>query len=200
LDDKIDTGAMILSHETPIDANENAGQLHDRLMTLGSTTVLETLQLIEQGKATTTLQVEQNDNKTANKLNRDNCKIDWTRSASEIHNLIRGLSPYPAAWFILKDNQEEWTVKLFEAKIIFENHAHKIGHVITSKKEIKVAVKEGFIQIESLQFPGKRKMHATELLNGLTFTEKHKQNRHSGRFHRKNSRNKRRLSTNKLSY
>jgi len=172
LDDKIDTGAMILSHETPIDPNENAGQLHDRLMTLGSETVLETLKQIEQGTATTIVQVEQSDSKTAYKLNRDNCKIDWTKSASEIHNLIRGLSPYPTAWCLIKENQEEWTVKLYDAKIIIEPHLHKIGQLVTTKKEIKIAVNEGYIQIENLQFPGKKKMRASELLNGITFTEK----------------------------
>jgi methionyl-tRNA formyltransferase len=172
IDDKIDTGAMILSHETTIDPNENAGQLHDRLMTIGSTTVIETLKLIEQGNATTSIQEENNEIKTAYKLNRDNCKIDWTKSAAEIHNLIRGLSPYPAAWCFIKDGNEEWNVKFYEAKIVVEDHNHKIGQLITTKKEIKVAVKEGFIQIESLQFPGKKKMRANELLNGITFSER----------------------------
>ena len=172
IDDKIDTGAMILSHETNIDPYENAGQLHDRLMTIGSTAVIETLNGIEQGTVTTTIQEENNEIKTAYKLNRDNCKIDWTKSASEIHNLIRGLSPYPAAWCFIKDQEEEWNVKIYDAKIIVENHTHTIGQLITSKKEIKVAVKEGFILIESLQFPGKRKMRASELLNGISFSDK----------------------------
>jgi methionyl-tRNA formyltransferase len=172
IDDKIDTGAMILSQETNIDPHENAGQLHDRLMTIGSTAVIETLNGIEQGTVTTTIQEENNEIKTAYKLNRDNCKIDWTKSASEIHNLIRGLSPYPASWCFIKDQDEEWNVKIYDAKIIVENHTHTIGQLITSKKEIKVAVKEGFILIESLQFPGKRKMRASELLNGISFSDK----------------------------
>jgi methionyl-tRNA formyltransferase len=75
IDDKIDTGAMILSKETEIGANETAGELHDRLMHLGSETVLETLELIEAGKATTTLQENNPDVKTAYKLNKENCKI-----------------------------------------------------------------------------------------------------------------------------
>lgn len=172
IDDKIDTGAMILSHETAIDASENAGQLHDRLMTLGSTTVIDTLHLIEQGTVTTTIQEENNNIKTAYKLNRDNCKIDWNQPAAAIHNLIRGLSPYPAAWCLIKDNEEEWNVKIYEATIAIENHSHNIGQLITTKKEIKVAVKEGFVQLISLQFPGKKKMLANELLNGITFSER----------------------------
>jgi len=172
IDDKIDTGAMILSQETNIDPHENAGQLHDRLMTIGSTAVIETLNGIEQGTVTTTIQEENNEIKTAYKLNRDNCKIDWTKSASEIHNLIRGLSPYPASWCFIKDQDEEWNVKIYDAKIIVENHTHTIGQLITTKKEIKVAVKEGFVQLISLQFPGKKKMLANELLNGITFSER----------------------------
>lgn len=172
IDDKIDTGAMILSNETSIDLNENAGQLHDRLMTIGSTTVIETLNLIQEDGVTTTLQEENHDIKTAYKLNRDNCKINWNKSATEIHNLIRGLSPYPAAWCLIKDNDEEWNVKIYEATILTETHSHKIGQLITTKKEIKVAVDGGYIQLISLQFPGKKKMLANELLNGITFSER----------------------------
>lgn len=172
IDDKIDTGAMILSHETAIDAAENAGQLHDRLMTLGSTTVIDTLHLIEQGTVTTTIQEENNNIKTAYKLNRDNCKIDWDQPAAAIHNLIRGLSPYPAAWCLIKDEDQEWNVKIYEATIAIENHSLNVGQLITTKKEIKVAVKEGFVQLISLQFPGKKKMLANELLNGITFSER----------------------------
>ena len=172
IDDKIDTGAMILSKETMIGSEESAGALHDRLMNLGSEAVTETLMLIESGNITTTVQVDNVDIKTAYKLNKDNCKIDWHKSAAEIHNLIRGLSPYPAAWCFFKDNGEEWNVKLYEAKVILESHAFAVGQIITTKKEIKVAVKDGFIQILSLQLPGKKKMASHELLNGVSFSEK----------------------------
>jgi methionyl-tRNA formyltransferase len=171
IDDKIDTGAMILSNEIEISSDENAGQLHDRLMVLGSQTVIETLGLIEKGNVVTTIQQDNSAIKTAYKLNRENCKIDWTKSVTEIHNLIRGLSPYPSAWSIFKDNGEEWSVKIYEAKVIFENHNYTIGNIITTKKELKVAVKDGFIQIISIQFPGKKKMKTLELLNGISFTD-----------------------------
>lgn len=172
IDDKIDTGAMILSKEIEISSHENAGELHNRLMELGSIAVVETLKLIEEGMVTTTNQTDSPDIKTAYKLNRENCKIDWTKTAEEIHNLIRGLSPYPAAWCYFKDNNEEWNVKIYDANILSESHSYGIGQIITSKKEIKVAVKDGFIQILSLQLPGKKKMQANELLNGVTFSEK----------------------------
>ncbi|MEO5775551.1 MAG: methionyl-tRNA formyltransferase [Flavobacterium sp.] len=172
IDDKIDTGAMILSDEISISDNENAGQLHDSLMALGSSTIVKTLKLIESGNVPTEIQKESDEIKTAYKLNKENCKIDWTKPATEIHNLIRGLSPYPSAWCFFKDNGQEWNVKIYEAKIIFENHTYNIGSIITTKKEIKVAVKDGFIQILSIQFPGKKKMQSNELLNGITFSER----------------------------
>lgn len=174
IDDKIDTGAMILSSETEIDSEENAGNLHDRLMQLGSGTVLETLKLIEKGNVTTTIQKDNPEIKTAYKLNKENCKIDWTKSAEEIYNLIRGLSPYPSAWCFFQDKNEEWNVKIHEAKMILENHTIATGTLICSKKEMKIAVKDGYIQVISLQFPGKKKMNVGELLNGITFSEEAK--------------------------
>lgn len=174
IDDKIDTGAMILNAETPISKTETAGELHDRLMLLGSETVIQTLKLIEKGNVTTTIQQDTADIKTAYKLNKENCKIDWTKSASTIHNLIRGLSPYPAAWCFMSDKEEEWNVKIYEATILEESHSLNIGQLICTKKELKIAVQNGFIQIKSLQFPGKKKMTSSELLNGIQFTEEAK--------------------------
>jgi len=170
IDDKIDTGEMILSSETAIAPDENAGQLHDRLMQLGSKTVIETLGLIEKGNVTTTIQKESPEIKTAYKLNKENCKIDWAKSAVEIYNLIRGLNPYPSAWCFFRDHEEEWNVKIHEAKILLENHSYDTGSLICTKKEMKIAVKNGFIQVLSLQFPGKKKMNTAELLNGMAFS------------------------------
>ena len=171
IDDKIDTGAMILNAETPISKTESAGELHDRLMQLGSETVIQTLALLEKGNVATTIQQETADIKTAYKLNKENCKIDWTKPASTIHNLIRGLSPYPAAWCFVSDKREEWNVKIYEASIVYEAHSLTIGQLVCTKKELKIAVQDGFIQILSLQFPGKKKMTTAELLNGIQFTE-----------------------------
>ena len=171
IDDKIDTGAMILSSEIAIEPTENVGQLHDRLMHLGSETVVETLALIEKGNVTTTIQKDTAEIKTAYKLNKENCKIDWTKPASEINNLIRGLSPYPVAWCFFSDKEEEWNVKIYEAKIISEEHTKTVGSLVCTKKEMKIAVENGFIQVLSLQFPGKKKMSTPEFLNGITFSE-----------------------------
>ena len=170
IDDKIDTGAMILNAETVIGANESAGELHDRLMLLGSDTVTQTLALLENGKVVTTIQEDNAEIKTAFKLNKENCKIDWHQPASGIHNLIRGLSPYPAAWTFISDKGEEWNVKIYQSSLVKESHSLSIGQLVCTKKELKIAVQNGYIQIESLQFPGKKKMNTAEFLNGMQFT------------------------------
>ncbi|MBB1192069.1 methionyl-tRNA formyltransferase [Flavobacterium sp. SOK18b] len=170
IDDKIDTGAMILSDEIAINENENAGQLHDRLMELGSKTVIRTLEMIAEGDVSTQIQEDNASIKTAYKLNKENCKIDWTKSASVVHNLIRGLCPYPASWCYFKDNEEEWNVKIYESSIVLEKHAFEIGSVHCTKKELKIAVSDGFVKILSLQFPGKKRMNTSDLLNGIVFS------------------------------
>jgi methionyl-tRNA formyltransferase len=171
IDDKIDTGAMILSKETEIASNETAGELHDRLMHLGSEAVIETLQQIELGNVTTTLQEEKGEIKTAYKLNKENCKIDWNQSGSDIFNHIRGLCPYPAAWTFIKDGDNEWNAKLYDCKFEAAQHNFTTGQLLTTKKELKIATKDGFIKVNSLQFPGKKKMQTHELLNGIQFSD-----------------------------
>ena len=170
IDDKIDTGAMIMSNEISISKNENAGELHDRLMVLGSETVIETLALIANEKVVTTIQKDTNEINTAYKLNKENCKIDFSKSGEEIHNLIRGLSPYPAAWCTIKDGDDEWNVKIYEAIYYKEEHLETIGTILSTKKTLKIAVVNGFIEVMNLQFPAKKRMNTSELLNGITLS------------------------------
>jgi len=174
IDNKIDTGAMILSKETPISPTEHAGELHDRLMTIGSEAVVETLALIAEGNVVSTIQKDSSHIKTAYKLNKENCKIDFSKSGKEIYNLIRGLSPYPSAWCYFKDGTNEWSVKIHDAKLIKESHDYEIKSIITTKKEMKIAVQDGFIEVMNLQFPGKKAMKTSELLNGMNFSSNSK--------------------------
>ena len=171
IDDKIDTGEIILQDKTPISDNENAGSLHDRLMEMGGQTVIKTLELIANQQVQTVQQPENADLKTAYKLNKENCKINWQQNAKTIHNQIRGLSPYPAAWCFIKDQELEWNVKIYESEIITENHTLPAGTIITDKNSLKVAVNDGFINIKNIQFPGKKRMPAKDLLNGVQFSE-----------------------------
>ncbi|PWK18543.1 methionyl-tRNA formyltransferase [Xanthomarina spongicola] len=171
IDEKIDTGEIILQQDVLIDPNEDAGSLHDKLMHAGSQLVLETVKLIETNKVSTKAQPQDEETKTAYKLNRDNCKIDWNDSLKNIYNKIRGLSPYPAAWTFLQNEEEILEVKIYSSDIEEESHSFSIGHIITTKKELKVAVTDGFINIKEIKLPGKRKMDVKSLLNGYQFHE-----------------------------
>ena len=170
IDEKIDTGAIILKNETNISEKETAGELHDRLMHLGAETVVETLKLIENNQVKTTIQPAE-ETKTAYKLNRENCKIDFNKSSKEVYNLIRGLNPYPSAYTILSDNGNDYNIKIHDVTYIIEEHDFKPGKFIASKKTIRIATNDGFIEILSLQFPGKKKMKTAELLNGMQFSD-----------------------------
>ena len=172
IDEKIDTGAMILNQEITIGETENAGELHDKLMQIGSKTVLDTLNLIENNSVQLTIQNENNDIKTAYKLNKENCKIDFLKSGKEIYNLIRGLSPYPSAWCDFVDGENVNAVKIYEADFEIEKHDFKAGKIILTKKELKIATVDGFLNIKNLQFPGKKRMNTHELLNGISFSDK----------------------------
>lgn len=170
IDDKIDTGAIILKKETDILPQETAGELHDKLMNLGSEAVIETLKLIEIGNVVTEIQPEKEE-KTAYKLNKENCKVDWKLNSDQIFNHIRGLHPYPAAWTFFNDDNKQWNVKLYDTAIINENHNLKPGTIVSDKKGLKIATPTGFIEIISIQFPGKKKMNTKDLLNGITFSK-----------------------------
>lgn len=171
LDDQIDTGKMILQKKTNIGSDETAGELHDRLMNLGKETVLETVRLIAENKVD--LQTQPNGNhKTAHKLNKENCQINWKLPVGEIHNHIRGLSPYPAAWATLVNDEEKIPVKIYQSAFEKTHHDYSVGKVITdNKKHISVAVSDGFLHILELQFPGKKRMETVALLNGVKLTE-----------------------------
>ncbi len=171
IDEKIDTGAMILQDEIDIEPTETVGSLHDKLMNIGGDLVLKTVKLIEKGNIETTIQPKVENLKTAYKLNKDNCKIDWTLPLDDIYNKIRGLNPFPAAWTYLNNGNDTLSVKIFKVEKLKENHSVDIGSLVTNKSELKVAVKEGFINIKEIQLPGKRKMEVKSLLNGFHFEE-----------------------------
>ncbi|NAS30363.1 methionyl-tRNA formyltransferase [Flavobacteriaceae bacterium R38] len=171
IDEKIDTGEIILQEETEISATETAGELHDRLMELGAKTVLQTVSLIAQGDAHPKKQTDDGDIKTAYKIFRETCKIDWNKSIDDIYNLIRGLSPYPTAWTLLNNNGNEISIKIFDVSVKKEIHEIETGTIISDKKEVKVAVREGYIYLNEIQLPGKRKMKIKDVLNGYEFDQ-----------------------------
>ena len=171
IDEKIDTGSIIANKEVLIEKGETAETLHDKLMQKGSELVLETLNLIETGKASPKPQPESNTLKDAPKLTSENTRIDWIKPGEDIDAFIRGLSPYPVAWSTLHNNKEELKVKIYRANFEKNDHNFGPGTIKTSKKELKVACIDGYIIIKEIQLPGKRKMDVFSLLNGYSFDE-----------------------------
>jgi len=174
IDEKIDTGAIILQEKVSIITEDTAGTLHDKLMLKGAELVLKTVELIQQDKATTKIQktAEGVELKSAYKIHKDSCRINWNWSMSQIQNFIRGLSPYPAAWTIIINDAEEIHLKVYTSKAEPEEHQLNIGSIVLSKKELKVAVSGGFIFIDEIQLAGKRKMSIKDALNGLKLSKK----------------------------
>lgn len=169
IDDKIDTGEIILQRETFIQDDEIVGELHDRLMYLGAELVKETVDLIANGNVKTTKQPELEE-KSAYKLFPHNCKIDWSKSLIEIYNHIRGLNPYPAAWTKIHNNEEEISAKIYKVSKEFLSHDYKNGKIIATKSSLKIAVKDGFLIVDQIKLSGKKLMDSKSLLNGYQFS------------------------------
>ena len=170
IDEKIDTGEIILQKKVKISKQETAGELHDKLMSEGAKLVVQTVHLIEKDQVKTSKQPKKKE-KEAPKLFKDTCRINWNHSRKKIFNKIRGLSPYPGAWTVLVNGDSQTELKIYKAFKQKESHRFELGSIIVSKKELKVAVKKGFIIIDEIKLSGKRKMQAQDLLNGFTFQE-----------------------------
>ncbi len=162
---EIDTGNLILQERIAIGDDENVGSVHDRLMQLGKGLVLRTVDLIidcdNKGIALpTTPQPEIAELRPAPKIFKETCQIDFSKNGQEIHNFVRGLSPYPAAWCNLTLHGKEYeNVKVYAA----EYTASKGNE----DREIVVPCANGYVRIVELQLPGKKRMDAKSLLNGL---------------------------------
>lgn len=169
IDEKIDTGEMILQNEVVIEEDENVGKLHDKLMHTGAVLVVKTLELIRKNEINTKKQEENALFKEAPKLTKVNTQINWNLSLNRIYNFIRGLDPYPAAWTTLKNGNEQLKIKIYKTNTIKEDHHFEVGKLILVEKQLKVAVEGGFVILLEIQLPGKRKMSTKELLNGYSF-------------------------------
>lgn len=171
IDEKIDTGEIILKDEVEIDKDETVGELHDKLMDLGSNLVIKTVKIIEEGAVNTIKQPQTKILKSAPKLNKANTKIDWNLDVNAIYDKIRGLNPYPAAWSLLRNNAQEEPVKIYEIDKLEKEHKQPIGEIKVHDGFLNVGVKNGFIIIKEIQLPGKRKMTTKSLLNGYHISE-----------------------------
>ena len=137
IDDKIDTGEIILKREIEISETETVGTLHDKLMHLGANLVAETVNYIANQTVKTTKQPNIEE-KSAPKLTPENTKIDWSETLENIYNKIRGLNPFPAAWTIIQMIGEEISVKIYGVKKEKTIHSLDFGTIVSNKKEVKV--------------------------------------------------------------
>ena len=158
---EIDTGNIILQERMPIGEDENVGSVHDRLMELGTELVLKTVDLIDESDTNGTPlpttpqdEIAAEDLRPAPKIFKETCEIDTTKTVAEVHNFVRGLSPYPAAWCNLTIGGTTYeNVKIFATQ--------------KGKGAISLQCADGEISLTELQLPGKNRMNAKDLLNGL---------------------------------
>jgi methionyl-tRNA formyltransferase len=164
LEDKVDTGNMIFQEEISITDNDTAGDIHDSLSLEGSKLVLKTVESIIAGQAPRLTQNDV-DASPAPKIFKEHCKINWNNSAEQIHNQIRGLSPYPAA-FTSYDNK---IVKIYKTEKTNIKTESKAGSLNSTKKELFVSTADYQLSIKEIQLEGKKRLSAEEFLRGFTF-------------------------------
>lgn len=173
IDDKIDTGEIILSKSTPIKSSETTGEVYNRLMEIGGQAVIETLQLIQaRGREVdTTAQDQTIKHKEAPKLTKENSRINWNNTSEKVYHLIRGLSPFPLSWTYLQENDKNLVCKFYTAEYSLEEHNLSPGAFKIENKQLYIACQKGFIIPKEIKLEGRKKMTTIDLLNGYAFAD-----------------------------
>ncbi len=162
MDVGLDTGDMLMTQEVDINDSMTAGELHDILMIQGGDLLVDTINKMVSGEITP---IKQDDSKTcyASMLDKKMACIDWSKSASEIHNLIRGLNPWPVAY----THYDDKVMKIYKSHVLNENSKKEHGTVIdVSNEGIKIACGEGILVVEEIQFPGKKPLKVEQYIRG----------------------------------
>ena len=168
LQHEIDMGDILLSETIPIGEETTAGELHDEMKEAGARLLLQTVKGLAEGKLQEQPQPVMSTLKHAPKIFNETCNIHWNKGVKEINNLIRGLSPYPAAFTFL-DNKK---LKIFKAKKIITQHQSDPGKVETDQKSfLQFAAVDGYIQVLEVQLEGKKKMNVDDFLRGYRWKE-----------------------------
>jgi len=172
INDRIDTGKIILQEKVSIDENDTAGTLHDKLMNAGAKLLLETVRQIEKE----TVQIIEQNNLLSNyeilhdapKLSKEFCRINWNQSPEVIYNFIRGLSPAPSAWTEITNGNPATRLNIFSSEKETASHNFAPGKIESDNKTfLKVAVAGGFIHLKELQLAGKKRLQVEEFLRGF---------------------------------
>ena len=170
LNHEIDKGAIIEQESVEILPEDNIGTLYDKLMHIGSKLVLRTVDKLAEGNYTTIEQmhIDESTLKPAPKIFKEDGRIDWTKRGEDIVNLVRGLSPYPAAWSpIFKEGAECGSMKIFTTHFVADNNEGTVGEVVTDlKNSFGVRCANGVVYLDDVQLAGKKRMTIKELLLG----------------------------------
>lgn len=166
IDEKIDTGNILISDKVTIGEDDNVGKIHDELMQIGAKLVVKTLDGLENDSLKPNPQDETLELKHAPKIFKEDCKIDWNNSIDTIHNKIRGLSPYPCAWTTYGNDETYKTLKIYagvKTDLVLEADNFQL---VLQKNNLYVKLPSGSYEILELQPEGKRKMLAKDFING----------------------------------
>ena len=171
---EIDTGAVMLQEKIEIAETDNAGIVHDKLMTIGAGVVCRTVDLIASGKVDLTDQIQMIQSeislKPAPKIFRETCALNTDMSVENAYNFVRGMAPHPGAWMevLLPGHSEKIILKIFEVEKLFVRTSQDPGTVILDPgKSIRIALKDGYVVLKQIQAPGKKRMAAEEWLRGM---------------------------------
>ncbi|MBI9067520.1 MAG: methionyl-tRNA formyltransferase [Salinivirgaceae bacterium] len=175
---EIDTGDILFKEEIEISNNDTAGTIHDKLMLVGANLLVKTTESIIENNYSETPQhsLIEKEIKHAPKIFKADCKINWNQNTQSIHNLIRGLSPYPTAWTdIIDTTGKKTSVKIFYTNSEINSHNYSCGKIIVEgKNSLKIAAKDGFIVVHELQLAGKKRMNTSAFLQGFQNIENYK--------------------------
>ncbi len=162
MDEGLDTGDIILTEEFAVDNEITAGELHDKMKEVGANLLVETLNLIKYKKAPRTPQNHE-EHTYAPIMNKSLGHIKWDNSAKDIHNLVRGVNPWPSAYTIYNED----TIKVWKTRVLDETSNKEVGTIIDVDKEgIKVSTKDKVLLIEEIQMPGKKRVLVSEYIKG----------------------------------
>lgn len=167
INEKIDEGNILLQAETEILSEDNAGTLHDKLMLIGAKLVVQTLDDLAENKLIEEPQPKVENPKMAYKIFKEDTKIDWSKEVETIYNFIRGMSPYLAAFTILRIGEEQKYLKIFGGIFEKKEHSKSAGEIEISKNSFQIFVKDGVYFPKEVQLEGKKRMNVQDFLNGF---------------------------------
>lgn len=164
MDEGLDTGDMILKSEVDLDDNITAGELHDKMMEIGADTLKQTMDLIEKGCAPRETQ-NHDEFSYAPIMNKSLGNIKWNNSAKEIHNLVRGVNPWPSAYTIYNGD----TMKIWKTEVLSERSDKTPGTILKVDKDgIRISTEDNIILVKEIQMPGKKRVLVSEYIKGNT--------------------------------